>query len=69
MDDVLLVTQIEVEINYLMKVLEDFCELIGLKVNKGETKAMLRNTRSKKEKTQPEIMYKGHTVKAVDSFK
>ena len=68
-DDVVLVSRTEEDTNKLMKVLEDFCKLSGLRVNTNKTKAMLSKTRGKREKIQPHITYQGKPIEAVDSFK
>ena len=68
-DNVVLVSRTEEDTNKLMKVLEAFCELSGLRVNMGKTKAMLSKTRGKREKIHPQITYQGKPIEAVNSFK
>ena len=68
-DNVVLVSRMEEDANKMMTVLEDFCELSGLRVNMDKTKAMLSKTKEKREKTQPQITYQGKPIEAVDSFK
>ena len=68
-DDVVLLSKTEGDANKVMKVLEDFCNLSGLRVNIDKTKVMLSKTKGKVEKIQPIITYQGTPIEAVDSFK
>ena len=68
-DNVVLLSRTEGDTNKVMKVLEDFCKLSGLRVNIDKTKVMLSKTKGKVEKIQPNITYQGTPIEVVDSFK